>query len=214
MKDEGLRITIIEDNVLVKDAFAVYITDLSHHKVVNTYTNCEDALRNLQQDAPDLILMDLDLPGMHGLQGIKEVRKLLPSVSIVIITVHDNSEMVFEALCAGATGYITKTSNHFKILDAINELAAGGAPMSGNIARMVVESFRKSAGIQKNEHLLTARETEVLHLIAKGKSYKEIADTLFVHLETIKTHIKNIYSKLQVNNKVAAIEKGIRQKLI
>jgi DNA-binding NarL/FixJ family response regulator len=214
MKDQGLRITIIEDNVLVKDAFAVYITDLSHHTVVNTYTNCEDALQNLLRDAPDLILMDLDLPGMHGLQGIKEVRKLLPSVSIVVITVHENSEMVFEALCAGATGYITKTSNHFKVLDAINELAAGGAPMSGNIARMVVESFRKSTGIQENEHLLTARETEVLHLIAKGKSYKEIADTLFVHLETIKTHIKNIYSKLQVNNKVAAIEKGIRQKII
>lgn len=214
MKGEGLRITIIEDNELVKDAFAVYITDLSNHKVINTYTNCEDAIRNLEADAPDLILMDLDLPGMHGLQGIREIRKKLPAVNIIVITVHDNSEMVFEALCAGAAGYITKTSNHIRVIDAINELAAGGAPMSGNIARMVVESFRKSQAQLEQESLLTARETEVLHLIAKGKSYKEIAETLFVHIETIKTHIKNIYFKLQVNNKVAAIEKGLKHNLI
>lgn len=210
MKESGLRIIIIEDNVVVKDAFAVYISDLSKHKVVNTYTNCEDALKNMLVDAPDLILMDFDLPGMNGIEGIKEARKILPKVNVIVITVHDNSEIVFDALCAGASGYITKTSNHFKILDAIEEVAAGGAPMSGNIAKMVVESFRKTPVASP----LTTRETEVLHYIAKGKSYKDIADILFVHVETIKTHIKNIYFKLEVNNKAAAIEKGLKNKFI
>lgn len=209
MKESGLRIIIVEDNPVVRDAFAVYISDLSKHTVVNTYTNCEDALKNILIDNPDVILMDVDLPGMNGIQGIKEARKILPRVNAIVITVHDNSEIVFEALCAGASGYITKTSSHFKILDAINEVAAGGAPMSGNIAKMVVESFRRST-----ESPLTTRETEVLHLIAKGKSYKDIADLLFVHVETVKTHIKNIYFKLEVNNKAAAIEKGLKNKII
>jgi DNA-binding NarL/FixJ family response regulator len=209
MKESGLRIIIVEDNLVVRDAFSVYISDLSKHTVVNTYTNCEDALKNLLIDAPDIILMDVDLPGMNGIQGIKEARKILPKVNAIVITVHDNSEIVFDALCAGASGYITKTSSHFKILDAIEEVAAGGAPMSGNIAKMVVDSFKKST-----ESPLTHRETEVLHLIAKGKSYKDIADLLFVHVETVKTHIKNIYFKLEVNNKAAAIEKGLKNKII
>lgn len=209
MKESGLRIVIVEDNQVVRDAFAVYISDLSQHEVINTYTNCEDALKNLLTDAPDIMLMDVDLPGMYGIQGIREARKILPKVNAIVITVHDNSEIVFEALCAGASGYITKTSSHFKILDAINEVASGGAPMSGNIAKMVVQSFRKTT-----ESPLTSRETEVLNLIAKGKSYKDIADILFVHVETVKSHIKNIYFKLEVNNKAAAIEKGLKNKLI
>jgi DNA-binding NarL/FixJ family response regulator len=208
MKSEGLRIAIVEDNPVVKDAFAVYISELSNHTVVNTYTTCEAALENLLTDNPDVILMDIELPGMNGIQGIKEVRKILPVVNIIVITVHDNSEWVFEALVAGASGYITKTSNHIKIIEAINELAAGGAPMSGNIAKMVVQSFRRAT-----ESPLTSRETEVLQMLAKGQSYKDIADTLFVHIETVKSHIKNIYFKLQVNNKAAAIEKGLKDKL-
>lgn len=208
MKTKGLRVIIVEDNIVVKDAFAVYISELSNHTVVNTYTNCEAALENLLADNPDVILMDIELPGMNGIQGIKEVRKILPQVNIIVMTVHDNSEWVFEALVAGASGYITKTSNHIKIIEAINELAAGGAPMSGNIAKMVVQSFRRTI-----ESPLTTRETEVLQMLAKGQSYKDIADTLFVHIETVKSHIKNIYFKLQVNNKAAAIEKGIKDKL-
>jgi DNA-binding NarL/FixJ family response regulator len=208
MKEDGLRITIVEDNPVVKDAFAVYISELSNHKVINTYITCEAALENLLADNPDVILMDIELPGMNGIQGIKEVRKVLPKVNIIVITVHDNSEWVFEALVAGASGYITKTSNHIKIIEAINELASGGAPMSGNIAKMVVQSFRRAT-----ESPLTTRETEVLQMLSKGQSYKDIADTLFVHMETVKSHIKNIYFKLQVNNKAAAIEKGLKDKL-
>ncbi|MGK7396717.1 MAG: response regulator [Candidatus Cyclobacteriaceae bacterium M3_2C_046] len=209
MAESVNRIVIVEDNEIVKDGFELLIDSMSHNKVVGSYLNCEDAIKNLNHDKPDLILMDLELPGMHGLQGIKHIKKILPQVNILVITVHENSELVFESLCSGACGYITKSTNYHRLLDAIDEAMSGGAPMSSNIARMVVESF------QKNQNSpLSARETEVLELLAKGKSYSVIANELFIHKETVKSHIKNIYFKLQVNSKADAIEKAIKNKLI
>lgn len=209
MTDQTNRITIVEDNEVVRDGFALLIDSVSEHQVVSTYDNCEDALKNLKKDRPNIILMDLELPGMHGVEGTRRIKKLLPEVNIIVITVHANSELVFQALCAGASGYITKNAGHSKLLDAIAEVQKGGAPMSSQIARMVVQSFQKNT-----DSPLTARETEVLELLAKGKSYTVIADELFVHKETIKSHIKNIYTKLQVNSKADAIEKALRDRLI
>jgi DNA-binding NarL/FixJ family response regulator len=153
--------------------------------------------------------MDLDLPGMHGIEGIQRIKKTHPDINIIVLTVHEDSDMVFEALCAGASGYITKNANHSRLLDAIDEVQTGGAPMSGKIAKMVVDSF------QKNQNSpLTSRETEVLEQLAKGKSYSIIADELFIHKETVKSHIKNIYFKLQVNSKAEALEIARKNKLI
>ena len=209
MSIEETNIIIIEDNDVVRDGFALLISSVSQHRVANTYVCCEDAIKNLHYDRPDIILMDLELPGMHGVEGIRRIKKLLPEVNILVISVHANSELVFQALCAGASGYITKNAGHSKILDAISEVKKGGAPMSSQIARMVVQSFQKNT-----DSPLTSRETEVLELLAKGKSYSAIANDLFVHKETIKSHIKNIYGKLQVNSKADAIEKAIKQRLI
>jgi DNA-binding NarL/FixJ family response regulator len=209
MSEDTNRITIIEDNEVVREGFALLIDSVSEHEVVSTYDNCEDALKNLKKDRPNIILMDLELPGMHGVEGTRRIKKQLPEVSIIVITVHANSDLVFQALCAGASGYITKNAGHSKLLDAIAEVQKGGAPMSSQIARMVVQSFQKNT-----DSPLTARETEVLELLAKGKSYTVIADELFVHKETIKSHIKNIYTKLQVNSKADAIEKALRDRLI
>jgi len=203
------RITIIEDNEVVRDGYALLIGSVGGHEVVSTYDNCEDALRLLEHDRPDIILMDLELPGMNGIEGTQKVKKILPKTDIIVITVHANSELVFQALCAGACGYITKNAGHTKLLDAISEVRNGGAPMSSNIARMVVQSFQRNT-----DSPLTPRETEVLELLAKGKSYTLIADELFVHKETIKSHIKNIYFKLQVNSKADAIEKALKERLI
>jgi DNA-binding NarL/FixJ family response regulator len=209
MAESSNKITIVEDNEVVRDGFALLIDSVSEYEVVSTYDNCEDALRNLKKDRPNVILMDLELPGMHGVEGIRRIKKLMPEISIIVITVHANSELVFQALCAGASGYITKNAGHSKLLDAIAEVQKGGAPMSSQIARMVVQSFQKNT-----DSPLTTRETEVLELLAKGKSYTVIADELFVHKETIKSHIKNIYTKLQVNSKADAIEKALRERLI
>ncbi|MEQ9439818.1 MAG: response regulator transcription factor [Cyclobacteriaceae bacterium] len=209
MPTEETNIIIIEDNDVVREGFALLISSVSQHRVVNTYVCCEDAIKNLHYDHPNIILMDLELPGMHGVEGIRRIKKLLPDINILVISVHTNSELVFQALCAGASGYITKNAGHSKILDAITEVKKGGAPMSTQIARMVVQSFQKNT-----DSPLTSRETEVLELLAKGKSYSAIANDLFVHKETIKSHIKNIYGKLQVNSKADAIEKAIKQRLI
>jgi len=209
MEKEISRIVIIEDNDIVKDGFKILISSLSEHVVVATYESCEEAIKNLVKDHPDIVLMDIELPGMNGIDGTKIIKKQYPEIEVLVITVHDDSDLVFQALVAGASGYITKNAPHNKILDAINEVAKGGAPMSSKIARMVVESF------QRNQNSpLSPRETEVLELLAEGKSYSVIADELFIHKETVKSHIKNIYYKLQVNSKAAAIEIAKKNKLI
>jgi DNA-binding NarL/FixJ family response regulator len=203
------RICIIEDNVAVKDGFAMILNSINSYYVVNTYTNCEDAIKRLKADSPDIILMDLELPGMSGIKGTMEIKKILPKVDIIINTIYEGSDMVFEALCAGASGYITKNSNYTELLDSIEQVVKGGAPMSTNIAKMVVRSF------QKNPYSpLSKRETEVLEHIAKGKSYSVIAKELFITKETVKSHFKNIYLKLQVNTKAEAIAKAKNEKYI
>jgi DNA-binding NarL/FixJ family response regulator len=209
MNPDSVKITIVEDNEVVKDGFELLINGMSEHNVVSTYTNCEDAIEKIKEDDPDIILMDLELPGMHGIEGIKHIKKIIPKVNIIVITVHENSQLVFESLVAGATGYITKSSNYNKVLEAIDETMKGGAPMSTNIARLVVESFQRNTNSP-----LSPRETEVLELLSKGKSYSVIANELFIHKETVKSHIKNIYYKLQVNSKADAIEKALKNKLI
>ncbi|MFM7023061.1 MAG: response regulator [Flavobacteriales bacterium] len=203
------RIVIIEDNKDIREAFTVLLNLRDDFAVVNTYSNCEDALKNISDDAPNIVLMDIDLPGMSGIEGTKIIKKDLPSANIIIITVFENGKTVFDALCAGATGYLTKNSDKDRLLGAIDEVVKGGAPMSSKIARMVVQSFQKNTNSP-----LTARETEILSQIAEGKSYTNIADALFISKETVKYHIKNIYIKLQVNNKADAIKRANEDRLI
>ena len=203
------RIVIVEDNHIVRDGFALIINSISNYYVVNSYNNREDPIKYLKKDKPDVILMDLELPGMSGIEAIAAVKKINPSIEILVNTIYENSELVFQALCAGATGYITKNTNHTELLNAIRETIQGGAPMTSNIAKMVVKSFQKNPNSP-----ISARETEVLELLAKGKSYSMIARDLFITKETAKSHIKNIYAKLQVNSKSEAIAKATRDKLI
>jgi len=203
------RIEIVEDNDVVRDGLELLINSMSDHLVVGAYDSCEKAIKNLIKDQPEVILMDLDLPGMNGIEGIQRIKKSYPDINVIVLTVHEDSEMVFEALCAGASGYITKNANHSRLLDAIDEVQTGGAPMSSKIAKLVVDSFQKN-----HNSPLTNRETEVLEQLAKGKSYSIIADELFIHKETVKSHIKNIYFKLQVNSKAEALEIARKNKLI
>ena len=203
------RIVIVEDNDVVREGFALIINSISNYYVVNSYDNAEDSIKNLKKDKPDVILMDLELPGMSGIEAIAAIKKINPTIEILVNTIYENSELVFQALCAGASGYITKNSNHTELLNAIKELIQGGAPMTSNIAKMVVKSFQKNPNSP-----ISARETEVLELLAQGKSYSMIARDLFITKETAKSHIKNIYAKLQVNSKSEAIAKATRDKLI
>jgi len=195
------RITIIEDIAAIRDGFSAVLSSVEKYQVVNLYESCEAALANLEHDCPDIVLMDIELPGMSGIAGTAQIKKLLPDCIVLIITVLEDSEKVFQSLCAGAGGYIVKNSNLESIVQTIDEALAGGAPMSLSIARMVVESFQ-----MQPDSPLSERETEVLQSIAEGKSYSKIAADLFISRETVRSHIKNIYRKLEVSSKADALK--------
>lgn len=204
-----ITVAIVEDDLDIRESLALLINGTPGFNCINTYRDCETALEGIVDDPPDVVLMDLGLPGMSGIEGIRLLKEQLDEISLLVLTVHDESKLVFEALCAGACGYLLKETPPAKLLEAIRETHDGGAPMSTQIARMVVGSFRT------NPHAaLTQRETEVLEQLCKGKSYKMIADTLFISEETVRRHIKHIYKKLQVGSKSEAVAKALKEKLV
>lgn len=203
------RVIIIEDNPDMQIALKTYVEQDEHFFVAGVYNNCEDAITELTVTNPRIVLMDIDLPGMDGVKGTKIIKKQSPKCDIIIITVFENNTTVFAALKSGACGYLTKTFKKEELISSLYEVIDGGAPMSMKIAKMVVSSFNQNVNSP-----LTERETEILSALAKGKSYSNIAETLFISLDTVKFHIKNIYIKLQVKSKSDAIEIANRDKLI
>ncbi|HNP07294.1 MAG TPA: response regulator transcription factor [Cyclobacteriaceae bacterium] len=204
------RVLIIEDDPEIRSSFTMIVDSSQKFTVVNGYSNCEDAIKHLHSDKPDIVLMDVELAGgMNGIKGTKIIKEKSPSSDIIMVTVYEDSEMVYEALKSGASGYITKSANYMELLSALDEITKGGAPMSSKIARMVIDNFHLNPNTP-----LTKRETEILQLISEGKTYTQISEELFISKETSKTHIKNIYSKLQVRSKSEAIAKANQDKLI
>ena len=208
-KQNPIKVVIIEDDEIIRDSFVELLNSSGRFTCTGDYSNCEDGIKNLENDDADVILMDIELPGMSGIEGIMRIKKLRNDIDIITVTVHNDDEKVFKALCAGSSGYLTKNITPEKLMDSIEEAHRGGAPMSTSIARMVVRSFQLNT-----ESPLSPRETEVLQLLSKGKSYTMIADELFIDKETVRSHIKNIYIKLEVNSKSQAIEKATKERLI
>lgn len=204
-----VRFCIVEDDEIIRESFKIILEEEADFEVLNTYNSCEIFLKNLDNDKPDIVLMDIELPGMNGIEGIKKLKRIMPKVQVLVVTVYENDTLVFDALCAGAVGYLTKNMPSQRLKDAIREILQGGAPMSTNIARMVVSSFQRNVYSP-----LSARETEVLQLLAQGKSYTVIADELFVDKETIRTHIKNIYWKLEAHSKAEALAIAKKERYI
>ena len=204
------RVLLIEDDPEIRNSFALIVNSSPKFFVVNGYANCEEAIKQLHNDKPDIVLMDIELPGgMNGIQGTKVIKEKVPYAEIIMVTVYEDSDLVFEALKSGASGYITKSANYMELLTALDEIIKGGAPMSSKIARLVIDNFH----VNPNSPL-TKRETEILQLISEGKTYTQISEELFISKETSKTHIKNIYSKLQVKSKSEALAKANLEKLI
>lgn len=204
------KVVIIEDNIPLRDGFTEVINKTNNFHVVDAYDTCEAAIDRIKTDNSNIYLVDIDLPGMNGVEGTKMIKKALPSCHIIMVTVYENSDVVFDALCAGATGYLTKNVSPKEIVDALNEVVTGGAPMSIKIAKMVVSSFQK----QPSKIELSKREKEVLTLLADGNSYDSIAEKLYISKNTIKFHLKNIYIKLQVNSNIEAVQKANRENLL
>lgn len=209
MTNLAKNIIIIEDNPDIRTGFQLLINSTANYRMTHVFESCEKAFENSTSMQPDIVLMDIDLPGINGIEGTKQMKTLFPNAEVIIITVFENSNRVFEALCAGATGYLTKNSSHTQLLDALDEVTKGGAPMSANIARMVAHSFHR-----QNNNLLSDRELDVLRLLVEGKSYKTISERLDISFSTVKFHIKNIYIKLQVGSKEDAIAKAKSQRIV
>lgn len=213
-KAESIGVWIVEDDALFRDGVKKLIDRTPGFFCARTFTNCEDALGLLQtEDAPRILLMDLGLPGMSGIEGMRKVKELSPSTNVLVLTVYDDDEKVFEAICAGASGYLLKSSSGKEIVSALSQLIQGGAPMNAQVARRVLDLFSRIAG-PKGEHDLTQREKEVLHLLVEGLSKKQIADKLVVSFYTIETHSKNIYEKLHVHTRSGVVAKALRERLI
>jgi DNA-binding NarL/FixJ family response regulator len=211
---ESIGVWIVEDDAMFRDGIKKLIDRTPGFFCARTFSNCEDLLALLEaEDAPRILLMDLGLPGMSGLEGMRKVRELSPSTNILVLTIHDDDEKVFEAICAGASGYLLKSSSGKEIVNALSQLIQGGAPMNAQVARRVLALFARLAG-PKGENDLTQREKEVLHLLVDGLSKRQIADKLVVSFYTVETHIKNIYEKLHVHTRSGVVARALRERLI
>lgn len=209
LKTMDTRVIIIEDDQTIREGFTYLINLSDGLKMVSSYASYEEAEPQFTADYPDVILLDIELPGLNGLEAISKIKKKYPSAHILILTVYENEQNIFKALRSGASGYLTKNTPSSKIIEAIKEVMHGGGSLSASVAKLVIQSFRKN-----QDTPLTKRETQILEGIAEGKSRTRIASDLFIDKETVKTHIKNIYSKLDVNSKEDAIRIARQDKLI
>ncbi|AXG69307.1 transcriptional regulatory protein DegU [Kordia sp. SMS9] len=204
-------ISVIEDNAIFRENMAAYIQQLDNYFLLGVYEDFETAFEDFKSgNCPDIVLMDIGLPGINGIEGTKRIKQKYPKTELIIVTVFEDSNMVFEALKAGACGYLTKSLGLPELNKALGDLEKGGAPMSNKIAKMVVESFQ----LNHQDNTLSKREKEVLTLLAQGKTYSTIAEELFISKTTVRTHIRNIYQKLHVNSKAEAIQLANEKKMI
>lgn len=203
-----IRLAIVEDTLSIREAMKMIATFTPGFECVAVYSNSEDAIAELPKICPDVVLMDIGLPGMNGIECTKILKRNCEKTQYLICTVFEDDDNIFEALKAGATGYILKNTAPAQILNAVRELHEGGAPMSGSIARRVIAQMQKKNEVSKEIESLSERENEILHLLAKGFRYKEIGDQLSISLSTVRTHIHHIYEKLQVQSRTDALNKA------
>jgi DNA-binding NarL/FixJ family response regulator len=209
MTNRNILVSIIEDDDTIRSGYSFLIGNTEGYDVVSSYSSYDAAAHKIASDKPDVILLDIEMPGTNGVDAIPRLKKLLPHTHVLILTVYESEKLIFEALANGASGYLTKNTPSAKIIASIKEVKEGGGPMSINIAKMVIRSFQKN-----QESPLSKRETQILEEISIGKSRSQIANELFIDLETVRSHIKNIYLKLNVNSRADAIKAARENRLI
>lgn len=200
-------VSIVEDDRELRESLVELIDSAPAWRVKSVFPDAEQALAGLAADPPTLVLMDIQLPGMSGIDCVARLAREVPDLQILMLTVYDNNDRIFDALAAGASGYLLKRDIPNRLLESLDELVAGGSPMSGAIARKVVQRFRRTPLATPSEEALTPRETEILELLVQGALYKEIAAELGIGVETVRTHLRNIYRKLHVRTRTEAVVK-------
>jgi DNA-binding NarL/FixJ family response regulator len=209
-----IKILIYEDNPQLREGLSMLINGSDGFEVLAAYKNCNNVVDEVEAWKPGVILMDIDMPGVNGIEGLKLIRKVNTDVKILMLTVFDDNKNVFESLKAGANGYVLKKTPPAKLLEYINEAASGGAPMTSSIASQVLKMFSEINDPVHADYNLSEREKQVLQFLVNGYSYKMIAAEMFIAVDTVRSHIKKIYEKLHVNSKSEAVAKAFRDNII
>jgi DNA-binding NarL/FixJ family response regulator len=207
-------VLVYDDNISLRESIERMVQFTDHLLLVGSYGNVQQVTEQVKELQPEVILMDIDMPGLNGIEAVKQVRQFDKKVPIIMLTVFDDNVHVLEAIVAGASGYLLKKHISDKLVDAIQDVIDGGAPMSPGIARMVIESMQQKQTADDNKYNLTQREKEILHNLSKGNSFKMIAAELTISIDTVRTHIKRIYEKLQVHSQTEAVSKAVNEKLV
>jgi DNA-binding NarL/FixJ family response regulator len=209
-----INVAIIEDHREFRDYLTALISGTEGFECIGSFRSVEDALPKVKAHVPDVILLDIGLPGMNGIEGIRLLKERHPEVLFLTLTVHDDDERIFDALCAGASGYLLKKTQPGQLIESVKEATQGGAPMSPEVARRVIRLFREIRPPERADYNLTPHEVRILKLLVEGHNYKTAAAKLGVAPTTINFHLQNIYQKLQVHSKTEAVAKALRNRLI
>jgi DNA-binding NarL/FixJ family response regulator len=210
----AIKVAIIEDQREVREGLTILINGTAGFRCAGSFRTMEEALRLIANDLPNVILTDIGLPGMSGIDGIRILKQRHPDLPIVALTVYDDEEEIFNALCAGASGYLLKETQPARLLECLREVVSGGAPMSPEVARRVIHLFREFRPPERAGHNLTPAETELLKLLVEGHNYKTAAAELGISVNTVSFHLRNIYDKLQVHSKSEAVAKALRERIV
>lgn len=201
-----IAVAIVEDIKEIREGLQLLIDNSNEFSCKEVYANAEEALQQLPQSQPDVVLMDINLPGINGIDCIRKLKHQCPDTQFIMSTIYEDDDNIFESLKAGASGYLLKKTEPSKILEAIKEVISGGSPMSTQIARKVIASFQSKNGIDETE-VLTPKEKEILKALSKGLRYKEIASDMHISIETVRSHVRRIYEKLHVQSRTEALNK-------
>ena len=207
-----LKILIFEDNVALRLSLKTLLIGVEGYTVAGDYSNCKNAKEITETILPDIVIMDIDMPEVNGIEGLKIIKETKPDTQIIMHTVFDDDQRLFDCLCYGASGYILKNTTFSKLIEAIDTVQKGGSPLSPLIARKVLNSFHQEE--KTNSYSLSKRELEILGLMVQGFSYKMIADACFISIDTVMGHVRNIYTKLHVNCGKAAVAKALKDKIV
>ena len=215
MNPPAIRLIVYEDNPDLRESLSVLLRGSMGFELIGAFVNCEGIAQQMIDLQPDVVLMDIDMPIVNGLKGLKTIKQVAPQVNVLMFTVFEDNENIFEAICSGAVGYLLKRTPPVRLLEAINDAYNGGAPMTSSVARKVLQMLPPQPRVADNvSYKLTERETEILNLLVKGNSYKMIADKCSISVDTVRSHIKKIYDKLHVHSQTEAVAKAIHENIV